>query len=231
MKRGGGKIYIYRDRFQSHRWTTPRTKEWRSESGKKQRITASRLPFVREGRGWGKKNEWEGRSGQKPDGLDNEAFYLLTLYLYSRRGNANSTPTFAYVSRYASREPTTTGPNKCKIPPPLFLPILRSTTNALSYIERVSLSDGFHFDFVDGNRAFEHEAINARDEPRNPPSRYIQTFEAGRKEKKAREYFRSCFNTIILSPIVIRKYRFSRFLFGSNIVVPRIIHVRLRCQV
>lgn len=102
---GEGDIYIYISRsFSVSPLDNDRVRRSGGVEWEETKRNGEPIAIRPEGEGRGKKNEWVGRSGQKLDGLDNEAFYLLTLYLRSRQGNANSTPTFAYVSRYASRD-------------------------------------------------------------------------------------------------------------------------------
>lgn len=183
---------MYRDRFQSHRWTTTVYEGVEEQSGKKQSVTASRLPFVREEKGGGRRTSGWGEADKSWTGWTTKPFICLRFICVRAKGTRTRRlrlPT-CRGTRHATNNDR---PNKCKNPssPHCFSPILLSTQPTRCLIQN---DDGFHFD---RNRAFEREAIKAGDEPRNPTSKYIQPLEGRTKRRVARfrrfsnKYFRS----------------------------------------
>lgn len=128
---------MYRDRFQSHRWTTTVYEGVEEQSGKKQSVTASRLPFVREEKGGGRRTSGWGEADKSWTGWTTKPFICLRFICVRAKGTRTRRlrlPT-CRGTRHATNNDR---PNKCKNPssPHCFSPILLSTTNALSYIER-----------------------------------------------------------------------------------------------
>lgn len=134
---------MYRDRFQSHRWTTTVYEGVEEQSGKKQSVTASRLPFVREEKGGGRRTSGWGEADKSWTGWTTKPFICLRFICVRAKGTRTRRlrlPT-CRGTRHATNNDR---PNKCKNPssPLLFLPhftidnqravLYRTTTDSTS---------------------------------------------------------------------------------------------------